>query len=676
MNVYVAAIVALIAPLSLCLTEASAQGQSHAVIITGEVHNPPSQEIEFRHEPLLAPGPSEHHIVLDEQNRFALLLNIPKGIFVTGHYKDEHSIPFFVEPGDSLHAVVTFAEVAEADSAAAMESDHSHSAVSSYSLTFSGRGAENNRFLAEFWPQHHAFEPDYALEPEEFALQVKQRRQDEFALLAEGNEKYALSPGFIDCMTVFFNYKWAEQMTAYPLFSFRNGVLGRSASADPDRRRAVPPDYYDFPQEIPLINEKAIGVGEYLRFLMNTLALEAKSDGSSLRLSDMYKLSGLGLSESVRTRLDSMYDANRKPRLSQMIDLSGLGLLESAQAQLDSMYADPKETSASEKAAWLGLELSPAALAELDSYEDYSVFLGDTTKTDTTGGRLTFHMPMAKISEWYKYLNNRPLSARVDMSSLELSPAAQAQLDSMYQNRKPLKLSQRIDLAVLDLSPAAQAQLDSIFAGPSFPFSPGAAERYDLAKQKLQGRVLYWFLAGELRTGIKFGLEAYVDARWQSFVESNPFPEYTEALQAEMNKTLVLQPGQPAPDFTLHDPDGQSVSLSQFKGKVVLMDFWASWCGPCIGDLETLRKIKEQVAAQPVVFLNVSLDANEGAWKRAIDKHQIQGVHVRSDGAVTQAYNVFVIPRYYLVDPQGLIVEDRLGVSDIDEVVAKIEKSL
>ena len=675
MNVCVAAIVALIAPLSLCLTPASAQGQSHAVIITGEVHNPPSQEIEFRHEPLLAPGPSEHHIVLDEQNRFALLLNIPKGIFVTGHYKDEHSIPFFVEPGDSLHAVVTFAEVAEADSAAA-ESDHSHRAVSSYSLTFNGRGAENNRFLAEFWPQHSAFEPDYALDPEEFARQVKQRRQDEFALLAEGNEKYALSPGFIDCMTVFFNYKWAEQMTAYPLFSFRNGVLGRSASADPDRRRAVPPDYYDFPQEIPLINEKAIGVGEYLRFLMNTLALEAKSDGSSLRLSDMYKLSGLGLSESVRTRLDSMYDANRKPRLSQMIDLSGLGLLESAQAQLDSMYADPKETSASEKAAWLGLELSPAALAELDSYEDYSVFLGDTTKTDTTGGRLTFHMPMAKISEWYKYLNNRPLSARVDMSSLELSPAAQAQLDSMYQNRKPLKLSQRIDLAVLDLSPAAQAQLDSIFAGPSFPFSPGAAERYDLAKQKLQGRVLYWFLAGELRTGIKFGLEAYVDARWQSFVESNPFPEYTEALQAEMNKTLVLQPGQPAPDFTLHDPDGQSVSLSQFKGKVVLMDFWASWCGPCIGDLETLRKIKEQVAAQPVVFLNVSLDANEGAWKRAIDKHQIQGVHVRSDGAVTQAYNVFVIPRYYLVDPQGLIVEDRLGVSDIDEVVAKIEKSL
>ena len=679
MNAYSAALVALIAPLSLCLTATSTQSQPRAAIVTGEVHNAPSREIEFRHEPLLAPGPSQHHIVLDEQNRFALLLNIPKGIFVTGHYEDEHRIPFFIEPGDSLHAIVTFAEVAEADSAAAVESDHLHSADDeaplSYSLTFNGEGAENNRFLAEFWPQHHSFEPDYALEPEKFARQVKQRRQDEFALLAEGREKYALSPGFIDYMTTFFNYKWADKTVSYPEFSFENGQLVRRMSPDGSHRRAVPPDYYDFLQEIPLINEKAIGVEEYRRFLVNTLALEAKSDGMP-RLSDSYKLSGLGLSEAVRVRLDSMHDANRKPRLSQMIDLSGLGLSESSQAQLDSMYEDPQKASASEKAAWLGLELSPAALAELDAYENYSVFLGDTTKTDTTGGRLTFHMPMAKISEWYKYLNNRPLSARIDLSILELSPAAQAQLDSMFQNRKPLKLSQRVDLAALGLSQSTQSQLDSIFAGPSFPALGGATERYDLAKQKLQGRVLYWFLAGELRIGIKFGCEAYVDARWQSFEQSNPFPEYTEALQAEMNKTLVLQPGQPAPDFTLHDPDGQPVSLSQFKGKVVLMDFWASWCGPCIADLETLRKIKKKTSTQPVVFLNVSLDANESAWKRAIAKHQIQGVHVRSDGQVTQAYNVFDIPRYYLVDPQGLIVEDRLRVSDIDEVVAKIEENL
>ena len=329
MKPYLSILVALLSTASVGLAQAP-----HAAIVTGEVHNPPSREVEFSHEPLLAPGPSEHPIVLDEQNRFALLLNISKGVLVTGHYKGEQYfvIPFFVEPGDSLHAVVTFAEVTEADSAAAVESDSLDStedeAPPAYSLTFSGRGAENNRFLAEFWPQHHphSSDLDYALEHEEFTRQVKQRRRDEFALLAEGSEKYALSPGFIDCMTAFFNYKWADQMISYPMFAFRNGHWVRRFHVDPSDRRAVPPDYYDFLQEIPLTDEKAIGVREYRWFLVNTLDMdmEAKSDRPS-RLADRYKLSGLGLSPDIHAQLDSMYHANSHPRLSQMIDLAGGG---------------------------------------------------------------------------------------------------------------------------------------------------------------------------------------------------------------------------------------------------------------------------------------------------------------------------------------------------------------
>ena len=677
MKPYLCVLVALLSTASVGLAQAP-----RAAIVTGEVHNAPSREVEFRHEPLLVPGPSQHHIVLDEQNHFALLLSIPKGIFVTGYYKGEQyfRIPFFVEPGDSLHAVVTFAEVTEADSAAAVESDSLDSAEDeappAYSLTFSGRGAENNRFLAEFWPQHSAFEPDNRLEPEAFTRRIEKRRRDEFALLAEGRENHALSAGFIDYMTAFLNYKWANQMISYPMFAFRDGHWVRRFYVKPSERRAVPPDYYDFLQEIPLVDEKAIGVRGYRRFVENALDLEAKWDRRS-RLADRYKLSGLGLSKSVHAQLDSMYRANSPPRLSQMIELAEVGLAEETHAELDSMYRNAGRVKASEKAAWFGLELSPAAQAELDSYKDYITAYSreDTVRIDTTGGELTLHIPSAKLKEWHEYRNNRPLSVRIDLSSLGVSPVAQAQLDSMFQNRQPLKLSQRVGLAALGISEAVQVQLDSIFAGPSFSIMRGALERYDLAQQKLQGRVLYWFLAGELMDGIRRGFEAYVDARYQSFAESNPFPEYTEALQAGMNKLSTLQPGQPAPDFTLHDPDGQSVSLSQFKGKVVLLDFWASWCGPCIADLGTLRKIKEQVAAQPVVFLNVSLDANEAAWKQAIAKHEIKGVHVRSE-QVAQAYNVSGIPRYYLVDPQGVIVEDRLRLFDTDEVVEKIKKSL
>ena len=651
MSVYSAALMAL----SFCLTVASAQSQPRAAIITGEVHNPPSREIEFRYEPLLAPGPSEHPIVLDEQNRFALLLNIPKGVLVSGYYKDEEYIPFFVEPGDSLHAVITFAEETEADASMSVEPD---------TLTFSGRGADNNRFLAEFRPQFF-LGPSSRLEPKEFLREVERWRRYEFALLDEGREKHALSPEFIDYMTAFINYKWAARMTAYPLFSF---------GASP--RREVPPDYYDFLQEIPLIDEKVIGVRDYRQFLENILALAATSDRPP-RLADRYKLAGLGLSPAVHARLDSMYDANNPPRLSQKIDIAGLGLSGAALALLDSMYEDPKEISASEMAAWWGLELSPAAQSQLDSYEHHRTIYydEDIASIDTTGGSLTFHLPHSKHNEWSVYHHNRPLSAQIDMSSLELSPATQSQLDSMYQNRQPLKPSHGIDSAGLGLSPTVHAQLDSILAGPSFHASREGAERYDLAKQKLQGRVLYWFLAGELMHGIRRSFEAFVDARWQSFAEGNPFPEYTEALQTEMNKLSTLAPGQPAPDFTLKDLNGQPVSLSQFKGKVVLLDFWASWCGPCIVDFRNLRKIKEQMAAQPVVFLNISKDMDEGDWKWAIAKHEIKGVHVRSE-QVAQAYNVSGIPRYYLVDLQGLIVEKFLRIWDVDEVVAKIEENL
>ena len=254
MNLYLRILVALLSTASVGLAQAP-----HAAIVTGEVHNPPSRDIAFHHEPLLAPGPSEHPIVLDEQNRFALLLNIAKGTFVTGYYRGERYfvIPFFVEPGDSLHAVVTFAEVTEADSAAAAESDSldtaEEEAPPAYSLIFSGRGADNNRFLAEFWPQHNAFDPDNGLEAEAFTRRIAQRRQDEFALLAEGREQYALSAGFIDYMTAFFNYKWADQMISYPMFAFRDGHWMRRFQVAPSERRAVPPDYYNFLQEILLI---------------------------------------------------------------------------------------------------------------------------------------------------------------------------------------------------------------------------------------------------------------------------------------------------------------------------------------------------------------------------------------------------------------------------------------
>ena len=594
-------LVALISTASVGLAQAP-----RAATITGKIHNPPAREIEFGYQSSLSPTRSEHLVVLDSENRFALTFPVPRGTLVIGRYKDPQprkwkwleglrsfvfgpraQLILFVEPGDSLHIEMNEGRF-------------------SSSLEFSGQGADNNRFIAEILPDYFAFRLDYeGLVLEDFIRQMEQRRQDEFEWLAKGREKYALSAGFIDYATARFNYEWANGMISYPTeYRFANGHDNRD----------ITPEYYDFLQDIPLVDEKAIGTSEYSTFLERTLDWESgKEKPKPLTLSDMHNFSGLELSDAVQTQLDSLYEKDgRKPSLSKMVDLSALGLSDSEQTQLDSLHANRRS-----------------------------------------------------LSKW---------------SELSLSAAAVAQLDSLYEHRRSLKLSEKLDLAELGLSEAAQAQLDSIYAAPWMRRVSFGGKRYDLAKQKLEGRVLYWFLAGELINGFERGHTdfALVNERWEKFKETNPYPEYNEAIEAALAKALVLQPGQLAPDFTLDDLDGQPVSLNQFKGKAIFIDFWASWCGPCIGDLPYIQKIKAEMAEQPVVFLNISLDDDEEAWRKAVAKHEIKGVHLRAAGwgaDVAKAYSIHSLPSYYVVDAQGRIAERLRVLDDTQKIVAKIAES-
>ncbi|MDE2812480.1 MAG: TlpA disulfide reductase family protein, partial [Gemmatimonadota bacterium] len=405
------------------------------------------------------------------------------------------------------------------------------------------------------------------------------------------------------------------------------------------------------------------------------------------KLSKMYDLSGLELSEETHAQLDSLYEKEgRQPVLSKMVDLSAFGVAASDQSQLDSLYEkEGRWLKLSERYDLSAFGVAESAHAQLDSlYEKSERSLNfywfseeEKPRADTTGGELVLHIPSGVRLD---SLAKEPpkLSAKMDLSILKLSEAAQAQLDSMYEHRQPLGLSAKIDLSGLGLSEAAQAQLDSIYAGKGHWFG----SRYNLAKEKLEGRVLYWFLAGELINTLKRGSSeafAWAQHKWEEFQEVNPYPEYNEAVLVALAAALKLQPGEPAPDFTLDDLDGQPVSLSQFKGQVVLIDFWASWCGPCINDLPYLREVKKKTSDWPVVFLNISLDADEDDWREAIDEHEIKGVHVRADGwgaEVAKTYQVMGIPSYYLVDSQGLIVEDSGLRGNTDETVAAIEKSL
>ena len=659
----------------------SAQDQPSVAIITGEVEDPRSRKIIFRYESPAALEGSEQRVTLDSLDRFAFELPVVRGTLVSGYFEDwqprwkwvqwldaffsdPNSLTLFVEPGDSLHVAVK-------------------EGFFGRSYSFSGSNADNSRFTSEWRPRSHPLRLEYeGLELEEFSRQMEQWRRDQFEFLAAGREQYALSSGCINHVTDYANYMWVNEMMSYPTsYRFANGRENRD----------ITPEYYDFLQEFPLVDEKAIGVAHYRWFLERTLGWGEDHDhDDNPKLSKMYDLSGLELSDETQAQLDSLYEKDgRQPVLSKMVALSAFGVSASAQAQVDSLYEeDGRWLKLSERYDLSAFGVSASAQAQLDSLYEKSAralsiypLLSEEEKSpraDTTGGALVFYIPRGVRLD---SLAKEPpkLSAKIDLSGLGLSDAAQAQLDSLYEHRQPLKLSAKIDLLGLGLSDAAQAQLDSIYADSGHWFGP---TRYDLAKEKLEGRVLYWFLAGELINRFKRGgSEGFAAAqrKWEDFQEINPHPEYNEAVQAALDKAMKLQPGQPAPEFTLPNLDGQPVSLSQFKGQVVLLDFWASWCVPCIGDLPYLRQVKEKTSGWPVVFLNISLDADEAAWKEAIDKHGIEGVHVRADGFSSdeaKSYQVEGIPSYYLVDSQGLIVGDHGLRGNTDATVATIEKSL
>ena len=200
---------------------------------------------------------------------------------------------------------------------------------------------------------------------------------------------------------------------------------------------------------------------------------------------------------------------------------------------------------------------------------------------------------------------------------------------------------------------------------------------YNHAKRTLHGKVLYFFLAGEIVMDFQYGLFNIGEQRWAEFLQDNPYPEYTEVVEEVVREASKIKPGQPAPDFTLDDLQGQSVSLSDFKGQAVFLDFWASWCGPCIEAVPHLKELKQQTRDQKVAFLNISLDPAD-EWHQAVDEHGLTGVHVHAPGgrqsAVAQLYQVSGIPSYFLVGPDGRM-DGRVGhVSDVEEVVSRIEK--
>ncbi|GAB3738492.1 TlpA disulfide reductase family protein [Hymenobacter agri] len=138
--------------------------------------------------------------------------------------------------------------------------------------------------------------------------------------------------------------------------------------------------------------------------------------------------------------------------------------------------------------------------------------------------------------------------------------------------------------------------------------------------------------------------------------------------------------GQPAPIFSQNTPDGKTVSLADYRGKYVLVDFWASWCGPCRAENPAVTKVYNEYKGRNFDILGVSLDrpGEREKWLKAIKDDQLAWTQVSDlkgwENAVAQRYGVRSIPQNYLVGPDGKIVATNLRGAELGATLAKLIK--
>ena len=149
-------------------------------------------------------------------------------------------------------------------------------------------------------------------------------------------------------------------------------------------------------------------------------------------------------------------------------------------------------------------------------------------------------------------------------------------------------------------------------------------------------------------------------------------------IREELETRQRLAPGRIAPVFSLAQRDGQMLSLADLRGKVVLVDFWASWCGPCRASFPWMREFYKKYHDKGVEILGVGVDKDVKAWEKALDAEKLPWLHVRDAKVpggkhmVSDLYDVTGIPHFVLIDREGKLVRCGYFEHELEELVDKL----
>ncbi|MDG1439212.1 MAG: TlpA disulfide reductase family protein [Flavobacteriales bacterium] len=187
--------------------------------------------------------------------------------------------------------------------------------------------------------------------------------------------------------------------------------------------------------------------------------------------------------------------------------------------------------------------------------------------------------------------------------------------------------------------------------------------------------ISYW-LASE---GISWGLDTVYNEFKKVFNNS----VYSDNLEMKYAEWMSIARGQPAPEITGLTIENDTLSLSQLKGKVVYIDVWATWCGPCIAEFPFYKNIQEEFEGNDEIeFLFVSVDSDHEKWIRFIKEetipvgNQIHELLETDHPPIQESYKMWGVPRYILIDRQGMIFDAKAHRPSSGKVVNLIKKMI
>ena len=154
--------------------------------------------------------------------------------------------------------------------------------------------------------------------------------------------------------------------------------------------------------------------------------------------------------------------------------------------------------------------------------------------------------------------------------------------------------------------------------------------------------------------------------------------KWGKAIRESIELRQRIEPGRLAPEFTLARRDSSLVSLADYRGKVVVLDFWASWCSPCRASFPWVREFYEEYREKGVEIIGVSIDENKASWEKALDEERLPWPQVideieKGRSRVGGLYHVLAVPMFVVVDKEGkIVVRAHMEKKELSAVVEKV----